>query len=591
MSERLQSRAWSCSTLQAGLQLASDLPMSLSAFGDDDVAAMERELAQLKAEEEADRGKGIGGPGAGKGFAFLAEAVGASSVIDLESDDEGLKSPTAPTSTGSGKGSAPKPLLVPVSGQRVGGDGGASESCTLPDTPHDSDVEVDEQSPKSAVPPEDSNSTPEILRQAHSQADPFSKSKEAYELVRREMPQSVVSQTPPASEPSQPGMLGEGTTNAERADDRPGSSAPVPAMSKGAIDKRLRRVFTPLKDGSYRVPEEFVKKWDRPGADRDGLFVLFEKCNYEPDKFVTVCQKITEEIDEAALNVEFEFQTEKDMVDNGYSQEKIDCIKESCKDDPTMTRESKYGGGTMYWVETAVKGNLKNIKRNILKKICSSEEEGKVQDLDIKSVFNGTSVAGQAHGILGAVPSASPGQPAENEIAKALRLSGFPEVEKPMVASQHATKVLGGIQKRIMKLQELSDKINAIHGEPSDLLRRMKEKIDGLKSTLTKNVDELNGFYSDGVVDGFTEQLETSMKAIMVSAKKVCSEALMLEPRARSLITEHEKQRRRALADQQQQPPRKRLRTDQGTPKSKAKAKAKTAPKPAPKKRSAKKED
>ena len=46
-----------------------------------------------------------------------------------------------------------------MSGQRVGGDGGATESCTLPDTPPDSDVEVDEQSPKS-VPPEDSNSTP-----------------------------------------------------------------------------------------------------------------------------------------------------------------------------------------------------------------------------------------------------------------------------------------------------------------------------------------------------------------------------------------------------------------------------------------------
>ena len=35
----------------------------------------------------------------------------------------------------------------------------------------------------------------------------------------------------------------------------------------------------------------------------------------------------------------------------------------------------------------------------------------------------------------------------------------------------------------------------------------MKEKIDGMKSTLTKNVDELNELYSDGVVDGFTEQL------------------------------------------------------------------------------------
>lgn len=78
------------------------------------------------------------------------------------------------------------------------------------------------------------------------------------------------------------------------------------------------------------------------------------------------------------------------------------------------------------------------------------------------------------------MPSASPGQPAENEIAKALRLSGFPEVEKPMVASQHATKVLGGIQKRIVKLQELSDKINAIHGEPSDLLKRRGAQNSGL---------------------------------------------------------------------------------------------------------------
>ena len=35
----------------------------------------------------------------------------------------------------------------------------------------------------------------------------------------------------------------------------------------------------------------------------------------------------------------------------------------------------------------------------------------------------------------------------------------------------------------------------------------MKEKIDGMKSTLTKTVDELNGFYSDGVVDGFIDAL------------------------------------------------------------------------------------
>ena len=49
-----------------------------------------------------------------------------------------------------------------------------------------------------------------------------------------------------------------------------------------------------------------------------------------------------------------------------------------------------------------------------------------------------------------------------------------------MVASQHATKVLGGIQKRIVKLQELSDKINAIHGDPSDLLKRRGAQNSGL---------------------------------------------------------------------------------------------------------------
>lgn len=90
-------------------------------------------------------------------------------------------------------------------------------------------------------------------------------------------------------------------------------------------------------------------------------------------------------------------------------------------------RESKYGGGTMYWVEVSVKGNMKwpsltnkwqinyvmffsvkaspscnfsislslrNVKRNILQKMCGWEEDGKVKDLDIKSVFDGTGTVG-----------------------------------------------------------------------------------------------------------------------------------------------------------------------------------------------------
>ena len=48
-------------------------------------------FAACQAEEEAERGKGLGGPGAGKGFAFLAPAVGPPLVFDIESDDEDVK--------------------------------------------------------------------------------------------------------------------------------------------------------------------------------------------------------------------------------------------------------------------------------------------------------------------------------------------------------------------------------------------------------------------------------------------------------------------------------------------------------------------
>ena len=48
MAVRFPSRAWSCSTLQRGLSLVPTIPMSVAAPHEPDVAAMERELEQLK---------------------------------------------------------------------------------------------------------------------------------------------------------------------------------------------------------------------------------------------------------------------------------------------------------------------------------------------------------------------------------------------------------------------------------------------------------------------------------------------------------------------------------------------------------------
>ena len=45
---RLESRAWSCGTLEAGLELAGNLRLTMNSLGDDDVQAMEQELAKLE---------------------------------------------------------------------------------------------------------------------------------------------------------------------------------------------------------------------------------------------------------------------------------------------------------------------------------------------------------------------------------------------------------------------------------------------------------------------------------------------------------------------------------------------------------------
>lgn len=61
------------------------------------------------------------------------------------------------------------------------------------------------------------------------------------------------------------------------------SEVPAPALSKSAIDKRLRRIFEPRVDGSYLVDAQFLKQYANKGADREKICQLFEKCNYDPD--------------------------------------------------------------------------------------------------------------------------------------------------------------------------------------------------------------------------------------------------------------------------------------------------------------------
>lgn len=48
---------------------------------------------------------------------------------------------------------------------------------------------------------------------------------------------------------------------------------------------------------------------------------------------------------------------------------------------------------------------------------------------------------------------------AESDVAKALRTCGFPAVETQALPSSMTDKVLGGIQKRVVKLDDCIDKL------------------------------------------------------------------------------------------------------------------------------------
>ncbi|CAL1160839.1 unnamed protein product [Cladocopium goreaui] len=304
-------------------------------------------------------------------------------------------------------------------------------------------------------------------------------------------------------------------------------------LSQGAIYKRMNRIFTPRSDGTYLVDEEFVRKWTNLDT-RDELNILVEKCDYQPEQFIRRCRRITQEIDESCLDVEHQFLTVGDMEEKGYSQSKIDGIKEFCKQDASLTRKSKYGGGDMYWVEVAIKGNERHIRRNLLEKELQWDEKAKDKD-DLRTL--GTSLANPTEALRdlddsaahGAVPM-TPVAAVNTDIVKALRQTGFPDVESKATPSSLATKVIATIQKRLNKLEEMAGKITDV-AAPSrtDLMNKMLEKIVNIKNLLSSQLDTLNDLYSRGI--------ENEMKETMLSARK-------------SIISDFERLRQKRLADE-----------------------------------------
>ena len=62
----------------------------------------------------------------------------------------------------------------------------------------------------------------------------------------------------------------------------PRPSPTAASLTEGAIDRRMRRVFTAKASGEFKVGKKFVEMWQKRGTSRMNLINIFASCGYNP---------------------------------------------------------------------------------------------------------------------------------------------------------------------------------------------------------------------------------------------------------------------------------------------------------------------
>ena len=118
-------------------------------------------------------------------------------------------------------------------------------------------------------------------------------------------------------------------------------------------------------------------------------------------------------------------------------------------------------------------------------------------------------------------------EPAENEVTKALRTYGFPDIQQKIIASQVTPKILTGLQKCEAKVSKTLSSLSEAQNPTSVMQSTLEFKtcflrpvhlrsfmslrhvntLDTLVKRLQSDKDALNEKYSSGFIDGFTVEL------------------------------------------------------------------------------------
>ncbi|CAE7272050.1 unnamed protein product, partial [Symbiodinium microadriaticum] len=137
---------------------------------------------------------------------------------------------------------------------------------------------------------------------------------------------------------------------------------PPAQVNKATLMKRLARLCAPREDGTYKIPQDVIDTYKNLSS-RDEVYRSFEKCGCV--LFSKRINRKYEEINEKTVETEYEFLTEQEMEEKGWSE------------------KSEYCDEWMYWVAVKVKGSNKKTKRHTVAEILEGGDDEPMEDPEL----------------------------------------------------------------------------------------------------------------------------------------------------------------------------------------------------------------
>ncbi|CAE7223040.1 unnamed protein product [Symbiodinium sp. CCMP2592] len=315
-------------------------------------------------------------------------------------------------------------------------------------------------------------------------------------------------------------LLGDGGIPNLDDFDAPRPSPEEPSLSAGAIDRRMRRVFTIKASGEYKVCSKFVDMWKKKGSSRETLGKIFASCGYSAEAFVTQLEEIEESFEEDELLIEGEYASEEAMEEWGWSEKRIEAVKKYCASNPTkfIRRDTYEPSLLLYWCEKTVKAKHRQGERRIRRQISRFEGQGILpsqQEAKSGPIDPG---AGIVHDFKDVDTKAAL---ETKEILDMRKKAGVPDINPDALPSSYCQKLLVCLNKRNTKLRDLKDACPTQNQSGDNILstsqQKMYDKIGKLSQELETLEDQLDDAHNKGIVDGFTPEF------LGLSQKQTCS--------------------------------------------------------------------